>query len=187
MPNGRIRSRGRLPHWEEDQGVYFVTFRLADSLPRAVLASLRLKYGNAKADRKKKARDVERFLERGHGACYLKEPAIADLVADALRKFEGLRYRMFAWCIMPNHVHAVFQPILSFRLEDILHSWKSYTAKEANKQLKRKGADFWQREYFDHLVRDGKEFDRVIRYTAENPVRAGMKDWRWVYVSTNLT
>jgi REP element-mobilizing transposase RayT len=187
MPNGKIRSRGHLPHWEEDHAVYFVTFRLADSLPKSALASLQLKYGNDPQDNNKKARDVERLLERSHGACYLKEPAIADLVADALRKFDGSRYRLFAWCIMPNHVHVVFQPILSFRLEDILHSWKSYTAKEANKNLKRQGEGFWQREYFDHLIRDGKQLDRAIRYTAENAMKAGMKDWRWVYVSTNLT
>ncbi len=185
MPNGRIRSRGHLPHWEEDHGLYFVTFRLADSLPRSVLASLQLKYADAD-DRDKKARDVERLLERHHGACHLKNPAIADLVACALQKFDGSRYRLFAWCIMPNHVHVVFQPILHFRLEDILHSWKSYTAKQANKELKRNGKEFWQREYFDHLIRDGKQLDRAIRYTAENPEKAGMKDWRWVYVSTNL-
>ena len=187
MPNGKIRNRGHLPHWEEDHGLYFVTFRLADSLPKSVLASLQLTKTDAPEERKKKARDVERLLERNHGACHLKDPAVADLVADALKKFDGSRYRLFAWCIMPNHVHVVFQPFRSFRLEDILHSWKSYTAKEANKKLKRHGEDFWQREYFDHLIRDGKQLDRAVRYTAENPTKAGMKDWRWVYVSTNLT
>ena len=117
----------------------------------------------------------------------MKNPVIADLVADALRKFDGSRYRLFAWCIMPNHVHTVFQPMSPHRLEDILHSWKSYTAHEANKILKRNVKDFWQREYFDHLIRNGKQFDRAIRYTAENPIKAGMKDRKWVYVAPNLT
>ena len=187
MPKGTVRSRRYLPHLEEEYGVYFVTFRLADSLPKSVLASLQSKLGDGSNERDKRAREIERLLERNHGACYLRDPAIADLVASALSKFDGSRYRLFAWCIMPNHVHVVFQPILSFRLEDILHSWKSYTAKQANKELKRAGTDFWQREYFDHLIRDAKQLNRAIRYTAGNPIKAGMKDWRWVYVSTNPT
>ena len=187
MPNGKIRTRGRLPHWEEDHSVYFVTFRLADSLPKSVLTSLLAKQTDDPEGRTKKARDVERLLERNHGACHLEDPMIAGLVADALKKFDGSRYRLFAWCIMPNHVHAVFQPILPSQLEDILHSWKSYTAHEANRIQNLKGEDFWQREYFDHLIRDGKQFDRAIRYTAENPIKAGMKDWSWVYVAKNLT
>ena len=187
MPNGRIRGRGHLPHWEEDHGIYFVTFRLADSLPKSVLVSSQLALTCDPETRTRKAREVERLLERRLGACHLKDPAIAEPVADALRKFDGSRYRLFAWCIMPNHVHTVFQPILPHRLEEILHSWKSYTAHEANKRLRRKGEEFWQREYFDHLIRDGKQFDRAIRYTAENPMKAGMKDWRWVYVASNLT
>lgn len=119
MPNGQIRSRGHLPHWEQDQGVYFVTFRLADSLPKSVLAALQLELVHNPEFRIKKAREVERLLERSHGACHLKNPVIADLVANALKNFDGSRYRLFAWCIMPNHVHVVFQPMSSFRLEDI--------------------------------------------------------------------
>jgi REP element-mobilizing transposase RayT len=187
MPNGSVRSRGHLPHLEEDQAVYFVTFRLADSLPKPLLTYLKLELAHDPEARSKRARKVERLLERNHGACHLKNPVIADLVTEALKKFDGVRYRLFAWCIMPNHIHVVFRPISSFRLPDILHSWKSYTAKEANKILKRTGADFWQREYFDHLIRDEKQLDRAIRYTAENPVKAGLKDWTWVDVSTNLT
>jgi REP element-mobilizing transposase RayT len=187
MPNGSIRSRGHLPHWEADQAVYFVTFRLADSLPKSLLSHLKLELARDPKARSRKAREVERLLESNHGACHLKNPVIADLVAEALKKCDGVRYRLFAWCVMPNHVHVVFQPTSSFRLQDILHSWKSYTAKEANKILKRSGKDFWQREYFDHLIRDEEQLDRAIHYTAENPTKAGMMGWRWVYVAPNLT
>jgi putative transposase len=111
---------------------------------------------------------------------------VAQLVADTLRKFDDSRYRLFAWCIMPNHVHSVFQPYEPYRLASILHSWKSYSAASANNILKRSGP-FWQREYYDYLIRNGDQLDRAIRYTAENPVRAKLKNWKWVYVSKDWT
>ena len=87
---------------------------------------------------------------------------------------------------MPNHVHVVFQPKEPNKLAEILHSWKSYSAQRANMILSRRGA-LWQREYYDHLIRDGKQLDRAIRYTAENPLKANLKNWPWVYVARNLT
>ncbi len=82
---------------------------------------------------------------------------------------------------MPNHVHVVFQPLAGHGLADILHSWKSFTAKKANRLLGRLG-EFWQREYYDHLIRDGEEFQRIVRYVGENPRRAGLRNWPWVEV-----
>ena len=112
--------------------------------------------------------------------CLLENAEIARVVADALKKFDGYRYRLFAWVVMPNHVHALFQVIGKTSLADILHSWKSYIAKAANQILGRRG-EFWQREYHDHLIRDINEFNRAIRYVAENPAKAGLKDWPWVW------
>jgi REP element-mobilizing transposase RayT len=77
---------------------------------------------------------------------------------------------------MPNHVHAVVRVFRTYQLAGVLHSWKSYTAKEANRIQKTHGT-FWQREYYDHLLRDDAEFERAVRYTLENPVKAGLKDW----------
>jgi REP element-mobilizing transposase RayT len=85
---------------------------------------------------------------------------------------------------MPNHVHVVVQPRDLFGLAWILHSWKSYSGQMANRLLGRRGA-FWQREYYDHLIRDGEELGKAIRYTAENPVEAGLADWRWVWVAAD--
>lgn len=186
MLPGRIRSRGHLPHLEAEHATYFVTFRLADSLPTSVLTSLQLTCAQDPDAARKRVRDVERALENGHGACYLNVPAIAQVVAETLQKFDGERYRLFAWCVMPNHVHVVCQPLASLELKDILHSWKSYTAQQANRILNRKGKDFWQREYFDHLIRDRGQLERAIRYTVETPIKAGLKDWKWVYVSPNV-
>jgi REP element-mobilizing transposase RayT len=119
-------------------------------------------------------------LDRGGGECSLAKPEMARIVADAFAQFEGIRYRLYAWCVMPNHVHVVFEPLGSHRLSGILHSWKSFTATAANRLLGRVGA-FWQREYYDRLLRNGNEFNRAVRYVLENPERAGLKNWRWVW------
>ena len=122
---------------------------------------------------------IEEHLDAASGSCFLANPAIADKLVRALNHFEGVRYRVFAWCIMPNHVHVVFQPLAGHTLAGIVHGWKSYTAKEANRLLRRSGV-FWQREYYDHLVRDDADFRRVVRYVLENPLKAGLRDWPWV-------
>jgi len=195
--DARIRSRKRLPHWEAPKAIYFVTFRLYDSLPRgtaqAVVTERNDIFGTAKqqgrahsaSERERLSRlfsvRIEQYLDRGVGACYLAKPTIARGVADALKHFDGTRYHLHAWCVMPNHVHVVLEPRGNYSLAGILHSWKSYTAQLANRILGRTGP-FWQREYYDHLIRDGKQYSRSIRYVAENPTRAGLQEWPWVEV-----
>jgi len=85
---------------------------------------------------------------------------------------------------MPNHVHVVFGILPGHDLAEILHAWKFFTAKEANRILGRTG-DFWQREYYDHIIRNAVELRRVVRYVTENPARAGLKDWPWVGYSSD--
>ena len=87
--------------------------------------------------------------------------------------------RVLAWCVMPNHVHAVVRPLEGFELPRIVHSWKSFTSNRANEILGRKGA-FWQAEAYDHLVRDANDLRRVVRYVLRNPVAAGLRGWKWV-------
>jgi REP element-mobilizing transposase RayT len=190
-----VRSRGKLPHWERSQGVYFVTFRLADSLPRAVAQAFELERKDIVATANAMRRDlspaerrrltelfdekVESYLDAGSGLCFLSKPAVAIKVAEALRHFHGVRYRLFAWCVMPNHVHAVFQPLEDWKLSEVLHTWKSYSAKEANRILRRSG-DLWQREYYDHLIRNREDFQRCVHYVLQNPGKAGLRDWPWV-------
>ena len=120
---------------------------------------------------------LDAALAQGTGICVLNRPEIAQLVVDALRHFDGEHYRLIAWSVMPNHVHAIVQPLAEHDLEDIIHSWKSFTSKAANKLLGETGA-FWQSEYYDHLIRDGEEFISQVRYVLENPSKAGCKaDW----------
>ena len=119
----RIRDRGRLPHWEKDSATYFITFRLGDSLPRKALEQIELEKRDiirtaaqmrrelSSDERNRLARlssaRIEQYLDKGSGACQLRNPALAKVVSEALLHFEERRYRLFAWCVMPNHVHVV--------------------------------------------------------------------------------
>jgi len=198
--------RGYLPHVKKEGTSYFVTFRLGDSLPQAVLRKLqferderlgRLQTGGT-ADCKSALqlrqdverdyrREIERFLDKGVGNCWMKRPEIAEIVANALRFFDGQRYVLGSWVVMPNHVHAVIWPMPNFLLGDILRSLKRYAAREANKILDRTGEKFWQPESFDHWIRDDEEKARIVRYIENNPVKAGLcktaSDWKWCSVS----
>jgi Rad3-related DNA helicase/REP element-mobilizing transposase RayT len=189
-----IRQGAYLPHWTRDGAVYAVNFRLADSLPRHVLeAWLRDRdaiIGNAKQQRRplspEESREldrlhsehVEKYLDAGHGACLLRQEPVARLVEGALKHFDGVRYRLLAWCVMPNHVHAVIQPNAGEDLPKILHSWKSHTAHAANKLLGRSG-EFWQPEYYDHLVRDESDLRHAVEYAWSNAEAAGLGPWPW--------
>jgi prepilin-type N-terminal cleavage/methylation domain-containing protein len=121
---------------------------------------------------------VESWLDKGHGQCHMKDARIADMVASAIKHFDGKRYRLIAWRVMPNHVHVVFEPFGDNQLSKIMHSWKSFTAKEANDILKRAG-EFWQPEYFDHLIRNENDLGRSVEYVLGNPQAAGLQNWRW--------
>ena len=188
------RKGAYLPHWTKDGGIYAVTFRLADSLPRAILDGWRAERDGLISTLKAGERDlipaehlqfnrlfndrVDRFLDRGDGECWLREPRFADLVASTLKYFDGERYRLLAWSIMPNHVHAVLQPAGGHELSQVLHSWKRHSARQANQLLKRTGS-FWQVEYYDHLVRDAEDLWRQAEYAEGNPRRAGLEVWKW--------
>ena len=137
--------RRNLPHWQSEEGTYFATFRLFDSLPQDLA---RLRGG----------KHVEEALDRGLGSAYLARPEIAEVVFNALRFFDQQRYVLHTASVMPNHVHAVFRTAPAIRVADVLHSWKSFTAFRANRLLGRAGP-FWQRESFDRLIRDRNEFD----------------------------
>lgn len=124
-------------------------------------------------------KQFEELLDRGVGSCPFADPRCANAVADALRSLDGQRYRLIAWCVMPNHVHVVARLLPGVTLSEVMHSLKSFSAKRVNAILKRGGA-LWQREYYDRLIRDSDELQRATSYVARNPERAGLKDWKWV-------
>jgi REP element-mobilizing transposase RayT len=202
----RKRRGAYLPHWTRDGGWYAVTFRLWDSLPQNVLKSWTFERENIvkTAEQLKRplsrleeqrlahlySERVERYLDASHGSCYMNDERVAELVQSAVLHFDEKRYSLAAWCVMPNHVHVVVKPFAALKntagtavpaweLSDTLHSWKSFTSKEANKLLRRSG-DFWQAEYYDHLIRDHADFRHAVRYVLNNPINAELKNWKWV-------
>ena len=180
-------SRDYLPHLDNPKLIQFITFRLHDALPMQALKQIEeelkqidaqpSQHVNLDAERRKR---LEAYLDAGHGACYLRDERIARLIQDALCYFDGQHYRLLAWCIMPNHVHVVVEMLPGFALAQIMHSWKTYTARAANKLLHREGS-FWQREYYDRYMRDERHLAGAIAYVEQNPVKAGLvaraEDW----------
>ena len=167
-------SRGYLPHFDSAETVQFVTFRLADSLPRSFEESL--------AKGPDDLAEIDHKLDGGMGVCWLKQPPIAQLVEDAIMHFDARRYCLLAWCIMPNHVHVIVEPTDGNRIGTIVHSWKSFSAKQANRILGRSGS-FWHRDYFDRIICDEGHLLRGIDYVENNPVKAGLAAsaaaWPW--------
>jgi len=191
-----IRKGAYLPHVTRTSGgIYAVTFRLADSLPHHILhrftrerdeglAAAKAGTGGLTDREEHRLSDlhadrIESFLDAGAGSCAMNAPPIAQMIADALTYFAGRRYQLHAWCVMPNHVHVLVEPLAGHRLNDVVQSWKSYTAKAVNRHLRRSGT-FWQPEYYDHLIRDEEDYAHAVSYIAGNPVKAGLHGWRWV-------
>ena len=110
----------------------------------------------------------------------MNDQRIAGAVAAALRFRDGKHYRLLAWCIMPNHVHVVVRLLPGTDLATVLKTWKQFSSKAAN-QVLGKSCRFWQKEYYYRLIRNEQEFSRAIRYVVENPVKAGLKNWPWVW------
>ena len=184
-PYAAIRhTENRLPHWQQESAVYFVTFRLADAVPvrlRNQLENERDAWLRLHPEpwtieieleyHQRFSGAIERWLDAGHGACLLRRPDCAEVVADTLRHFEGERVVMISFIVMPNHVHALFVQNAVWPLEKLLQSWKRFATREINKRLGRTG-NLWQRDYFDRLVRDGEHFANCVRYIRRNPEKA---------------
>jgi type I restriction enzyme R subunit len=177
------KHRHRLPHWQQGEAWQFVTWRLADSLPAEKLTQWRIKkeawlLQNPEPwepDREREFHRLfserrEQWLDAGHGCCALRNRDAAAIVEGALRFFDGMRYGLGPFVIMPNHVHVLFQPLAGWPLEGILHSWKSYTAKEVNKLLGTSGP-IWQEDYWDQMVRSGEQWHAYRGYIERNPAK----------------
>jgi putative transposase len=204
--------RRNLPHIQPEGATLFITFRLANSLPKEVVERLL-------AEKKRVEERINRLAEKGerqkqlylqhqhffekwdealdkltYGEKYLSNSKIADLIAESLHYRDGKVYDLESFCIMPNHVHLVSAPLEEvngkfYSLSKIMHSLKRYTAYESNLILGRTGA-FWQHENYDHFVRDAAELERIIKYVLHNPVKAGLIDdwtkWKWSYCKYDM-
>jgi putative transposase len=211
-PAGDVRiTAANLPHWYQPGVTYFVTFRTADSLPRDVserwhrerddwlrrhqinpLSSdwqreLRLLSDDLQYQfHKRFAEEYLALLDKGYGACVLKRRELAEIVAGSLMHFDGDRYYLGDFVVMPNHVHLLVGLIGVTESGKQCYSWKKYSASEINKALNRSGR-FWQEESFDHLVRSPEHFERFREYIAQNGRKAGLSDDEYLYVSSRHT
>ena len=176
-----------LPHWKQEGTTYFITFRLADSLPKKKLRQWREErdqwlrihedpYSLEEQEEYAKlfSEKINQWLDAGSGSCILEEEANAKMVENALLHFEGDRYRLGSYVIMANHVHVLVSPMPDSELSDILHSWKSFTANELNKSTEGKGA-VWQDESYDHIVRSPEQLVFYTNYIRKNIEQSGGK------------
>jgi type I restriction enzyme R subunit len=203
-----ITQRG-LPHWAQDGCVVFITWRMNDSLPGHVLAAWRDQRNTWLTRRnidpknpgwKNRLHQLpptevadfhEAFteawhalLDRGHGSCVLRDPRCATVVRDSLLHFNGDRYQMHSFVIMPNHLHL----LVTFPDRDAMlsqcESWKRFTGTQLNRLLGTTGR-FWQQDAFDHLVRHQAQYHRLLRYLAENPMKARLHSSEYLLYSSH--
>jgi len=181
-------SRGYLPHLDQPGLYQSINFRLHDSIPAHVLQRWKdeLRW-QAHLPNDAPAviqlhKNIVMYEDAGHGVCWLAQEKIAILVEKTLFFFDGQRYRLIAWCIMPNHAHVLIETFPGYPLDKVLHSWKSYTAQEANKLLNRSGA-FWARDYYDRYIRNDQHFYQAVAYIEQNPVKANLvkfaEEWKF--------
>jgi REP element-mobilizing transposase RayT len=172
-----------------------MTYRCADSLPANVLSQLaaerdaieRSLITGTRPPNATEAATISKlygfrldsYLDRGYGACSLRDERVAHAVLENWMHFDTLRYQLFAWCVMPNHVHLVLRVFEGITIDRLFHSWKSYTSNVANRILGREGP-FWQREYHDRIIRDEREFADTVAYVVRNPDSVGLAPWPFV-------
>jgi putative transposase len=180
-------TRRRLPHWHQPGVAYFVTFRLADSVPQSLLRE----WGDERAIwlrwhpepwlaaeeheyEERFMRRMQEWLDDGMGACDLRRPDVRGQVGSCLLHFDGKRYDLDAFVLMPNHLHAIIAPRDGYNLSTLLQGIKGVSANRCNKLLRSEGT-FWMDESYDHIVRDAAELAAFRDYIAENPKKAGLK------------
>ena len=184
-PDLPIRCYHRhLPHWRQDDATYFVTFRLADSIPQAQLQALKRwrtiweqQHPEPRSEKqwKELAQEItaktERWLDEGYGECLLGNPDAAKLMAESLQKFQDIQYQSFCFVVMPNHVHWVVKPFMGFELETILQNAKGYVSRQLNKRLGRGGSN-WEEESYDRIIREDEHLWQIVQYIGRNPTKA---------------
>ncbi len=184
-PNGKIEIHKHwLPHWQQGAITYFVTWHLADSIPHEKLqqwltekdiwSRMHPKPWNEIIEaeyHEKFSRNIDRWLDEGMGSCLLRKHEISIDVAESINHFDGDRYIIHAFVVMPNHVHVLFQLAQAKKIETIVQSWKSYSARKINAKMGRKGS-LWQADYWDRMIRNETHFLHCKNYIQRNPAMA---------------
>ena len=194
------RTRRALPHWFQEGRTYFVTFRLADSMPREKREQLEAQRNAwmhaqglksldeieflSEEDRKEYHRiftvKIHELLDAGYGSCALRDPENAQIVSNALMFFDGQRCEMISFVVMPNHVHVLTCPIEPHSLSELLHSWKRFTSREIHKRTGESGT-LWLDENFDHIVRTEHQLEHFRNYIRDNPKKARLPEGTFIH------
>jgi putative transposase len=168
------------PHWFPENRAVFITWRLCGSIAVAEIERVRRAEESGAALRFKKLDDI---LDKARtGPTWLAETAIAKIVCDSIFHGDEIeKYELDSYVVMSNHVHILVWPLSP--VPEIMRSLKSFTARDANRILRREGCSFWQDESFDHWVRHEAQHLKIRAYVENNPVKAGMatrpEDWPW--------
>ncbi len=191
-----------LPHYIVEGYAYFITTRLAKSLPNEIIKMMKDEYKNKLTDisaikntetkreeyNKLKWTYFQKFDIALHkfnkSPHYLKNVEIAQIIKDALHYKDKKEWELITYTIMSNHIHMIILPNFEkirkgsnyadkYPLGKILGSFKKYTASQANKKLKREGS-FWQIENYDHIIRNSDELKKIVKYILNNPVKIGL-------------
>lgn len=176
-------TRGYLPHYDKPGTIQMVTFRLADAMP----ATRRSEWEALLVieDDRKRQTQLEAYLDKGCGECVLRQPDVAAAVEEVLLRYDGMRYRMIAWVVMPNHVHLLFE-LWRMPMGKLIKAWKGTSARAVNRILGRRGS-LWQVEYWDRYMRDAEHCRKAQHYIEWNPVKAGLMRApdQWPFSSAN--
>ena len=203
----RLFRRRNLPHLQPPDVPIFITYNLKFEIPEEIKNIITQKRTGFQNNNKnpskieiinfdKRIFDMfDNFLAKyKNSPQWLNEPKIANLVSESLHFLNKKYYKLFSFCIMPNHVHTLFKPLIDentepFSLPKIMHDHKRFTAREANKVLHRIG-HFWQDEYYDHYIRNDNEFFNVVWYIINNPVKTNLvthwEDWKYTWVDDEI-
>ena len=170
---------GNLPHWEQPGVMQFITFRLAHSLPQSKILALKEERDEwlrqhpqpwsfkDQLEYEELFNKNEEWLDKGYGECLLTIPEIQHLVEDSLRYHDGIRYDLFDFIIMPNHVHILIIPAIGYECTGIVKSIKGFSGLKINKLLKRKG-QVWERESWDRMIRSPADYAAKAEYIKHN-------------------
>jgi putative transposase len=205
-----VVERRDLPHWAQAGTICFITWRTWDSMPQPVLeawandrdawlkqhgadphrhgwkaALAQLPFDDRIQFHEEFSQRWEELLDNGYGSCVLRRPELAKIVGDSLRHFDGERYVLFDFVIMPNHVHLLAAFSTAEEQLKQCNSWKHFTAVRINRALTRKGR-FWEVDDFDHLVRSEEQFCFLRDYIAMNPRRGGLREGEFLHYSRAL-
>lgn len=192
-----------MPHWQPAETDFFITYRLAGSLPVSKIIGIKEQYSKLKSLSQSLSKEKQDELNENYFAefnelldrnlnepYWLREKQIGKIVLDSLLFNHNMNYFLWCACVMPNHVHVLLSTLKKApSLDVILQNHKKFTALHCNRLVGRNG-QFWERESYDRIIRNDKHFNSTVHYILNNPVKAGFakrwQDWELLYIDEKL-